>query len=129
MIYKTVLLVMLAVIVMLAVSTAVVGRWNTRGRDETLIMFHRGLARSIFALLAVFVVLIEIAVRLTTHVRYDTFFVVHFSFAIPCFAGIAALNFSLDGLKYEYHGRLAYATLVLFTGTVLTGIPLIIWRL
>lgn len=100
-------------------------RTVAHGREKN-IDTHRTTARRTFFLMVGLILFIEGLVRFNGGNAMSSLFFVHLTFAIPCFIGIIVLNFFLTGIRSAYHARIAYTTLALFLGTVMTGIPLII---
>ncbi len=87
---------------------------------------HHRAARTALGALGLYIVLIEIMVRLYGGTHINTLFIVHLLFGASLLTGIILLNFPMNGLRSSRHGLLAYTTICCLIGTLATGIPLIL---
>jgi hypothetical protein len=127
--YRTLLFVVLGVITLLMVRLALTGRTvATSGYAGQAIKSHQKIARFVLYGMLLFVVLVEARVRMKGGSQPDALFWTHLGFAICFFILLILLNFWFNGHRSSYHPKLAYPTLVMFLGTVVTGVPMILRR-
>lgn len=136
--FKILLLGVLATVTFAYVRTIATGRLCARVPSLSSEYHNRSAARIFLILLTTLVVLIEIGRLLTRHTNHDLFFWIHLFFAAPLFLSSLALYFRFDGErwrndtlmggKWPYHRWLAYATVPMFIGTFVTGVPMILFR-
>ncbi len=92
------------------------------------IRVHQRSAHWALALIVLFVVLVEIRVRIKGGSNFDNLLKAHILFAIPLLTTLVLINFCFNGSKYSYHDWLAYLSFALFLGTAGTGVPMILKR-
>ena len=107
---------------------AIYGRVSDLGLenlDEASFSNHRKNGRILLFFTIATVILIEIGVIVSGNAKWDLLFFIHLLFAVPYLKLLVLLNTILNGLKTPRHKYWAYACLFCFTGTIFTGIPLI----
>ena len=93
---------------------------------ENSITRHKRLANLALWLALTAVVLTETMVRFQGGFKSNWLFPIHLGFALPSLILIVTLRFFLTGLKNpRWHRRVAYTLVILFTGTLTTGVKLL----
>ncbi len=115
------LFVVLFITLCFILITAVVGTANRR--LPHLVGVHKTYARCSLISTLILVILIELKVRMSGGAHLDWLFIVHLCFAIPFLLSLVGLNYRFNGLRSNYHARIAYTCLVLFVGALATGVP------
>ncbi|GEM_PF-3736461 len=128
--YKVILFGILAAITLNLVKVASTGKINASNqKTEASMHSHKTAARWAFGLMLLLVLLIEIQVRINGGAEFDYIFFLHLACAIPCLICLLLLNFYFNGLRSIHHSWIAYLCFILFTGTTITGVPMIWYRL
>lgn len=96
-------------------------------RNET-ISKHRRSARQVFWYMVILVIIVESITRVRGGGEYDALFWVHVAvFAIPFFLLLVYLTFITTGLKLPAtHRSVAWASVICFSGMVITGVPMVL---
>jgi len=76
----------------------------------------------------VFVMLVEIRVRIKGGSKLDNLLKMHIIVASGFFVTLLLLNFVFNGAQHPYHAWLSYVSFILFLGTAGTGVPMILER-
>lgn len=94
------------------------GRRRSSGR-------HRWYAWLLFGTTVGLIFLIEAGIRSRGRI-HDELFAIHLSFSLPFLIDQVLLLFFLNGERSKKHAAAAYLLVILYFGTAVTGIPLVL---
>ena len=118
-------LVIVLALLLLAIVFIKVARSGASARTGQGMVSHARYTNYAVWLTLLVVVLIEVAVRFGIWSQRGSLLTVHLMFAVPFLFTLLSLRFWITGHKQQYvHRIIAYACLSLFTGTLVTGVLL-----
>lgn len=95
---------------------------RVQAQRSGLVLRHRTYGYCTFVLTLVQIGLVEASVRTAGGASVDALLFCHLAFALPYLLTLLLL-LRFTGNRSPRHGRLAYTCVVLFVGTIITGVP------